>query len=143
MTDEREWNKTVCVHAVVVGQTCLEKQNAKAKKEKDKLDRNDFLATISSKCSRWASDLAREDGLFDYYQAYGDEDWFHSRREVGNNVTSELTQSICMENRPYPYEHFSEAVKDATKALKQKNSKWKNLKEAIRTSLKKPGLSKT
>ena len=139
---ERDQHRSICIEAVVEGQKHVKKLNDGCSKPKDKLKEDDYLARLSSNCSKWARDVAREDGNFDYEEAYGDEPWFPKKRATptpveatskrGNRTKTpsheHLPPVFALEHRPFPYYNYFDAILDATKIpTPKKTSFWSKL----------------
>lgn len=137
---ERDQYRSLCIEAVVEGQKHVKKVNENCSKPKDKLKEDEYLARLSSNCSKWSRDVAREDGNFDYEEAYGDESWFpkkplstfDERAKRGNRAKTSsfdhLPPAFAVEHRPYPYYNYYDAILDAAKIqTPKKTSFWSKL----------------
>lgn len=141
---DRDQHRSLCIEAVVEGQKHVKRLNDNCTRPRDKLKEDEYLAKLSSNCSKWARDLAREDGNFDYEEAYGDEPWFpmkphgtptpllEDRAKRGNRSKIPSYESLppvfALEHRPYPYYNYFDAILDATKVqTPKKTSFWSKL----------------
>ena len=134
---ERDQHRSLCIEAVVEGQRHVKKVNDNCSRPKEKLKEDEYLARLSANCSKWARDLAREDGNFDYEEAYGDEPWFPKKPQraptsMGNKTKTtsfdHLPPVFALEHRPYPYYNYFDAILDATKIKNPKKSSfWSKL----------------